>query len=523
MFGITVKGQTFDLGVTKINKNVPIEHFLHDHVFPELQKSIGQPICFSRCIRFIDMFRLHLSSKQLINLALFLASKYLINYGEIISSYTSIFIGNLAKQRTKEGKLFISDNLLQPNFGTFLKYLSESLTRKTRWLSDVHTIKTLLYLIQRNKNFLKLQIKSLMTLFQQLISRSSTVTHNPEYTYYLYETFGLIINIISQENKEYIIEIEKCFGSILQGIIQNRYIEEVVPFSYQIITLLLYNYINIPSYYTRIFSFTINQTIQDSFSIPFLSLYISKDYIFSKKMVDKILNTLKKLLTESKTVRWGIDIADAILKNKTIIKNHKIALSIFKVLTQSLNSKQQKHFVAKDFTRLLVSFIIKFKANSLRIILDNISQGLYIICNQLILKYADVSNFEERRKFIIALTFLINDKNCLQNQTNIWKQLLKKCIELLESRIKINEELDRLDVLEAMGSSNLVKNLELKLALPFVQENIPSIIQLKHALAETINDLIIKGLLNLSIINQFEIKYSKTIKDYLGAINIFLD
>ena len=47
----------------------------------------------------------------------------------------------------------------------------------------------------------------------------------PEYTYFLYETFGIFGHSICTKSPENVQEIEKRFGSVLESIIHNRKIE----------------------------------------------------------------------------------------------------------------------------------------------------------------------------------------------------------------------------------------------------------------------------------------------------------
>merc|ERR1719384_3099301 len=124
------------------------------------------------------------------------------------------------------------------------------------------------------------------------------------------------------------------------------------------------NYPKVPETYMKVFDFTVNQSGQDSAStIPFLSVYMEKTDIFSDtQRLRNLLTTISKLLSNPKTLRWGLDIADSVLRNESIAENHQVPVEVFKLILQTLNSGTVQRFIQKDFCRLLVNFIIKHNA-----------------------------------------------------------------------------------------------------------------------------------------------------------------
>ena len=127
------------MGVTRITKGIPVEQFLVSHVIPELkERDVANPMVLARCIRFLNMFRIHLPPQTLMPIVVTLSEKFLTNHGEVISSYVAMLIANLAKQRTLDGDFFVSDQLLKANFSKLVKHLIGSFTNEAQWLSDTH-------------------------------------------------------------------------------------------------------------------------------------------------------------------------------------------------------------------------------------------------------------------------------------------------------------------------------------------------------------------------------------------------
>jgi len=526
MIGMAVRGQTRDLGVTRIEQNACVDTFFNGHILPEVKKPIENPLVFARCVRFLNMFRIHLPPQEILEITFKLSQQYLTGSGEVISSYIAMLIGNLAKQETKEGSVFVNDRILQPKFGTFVGCIAKSFTNDVQWVSDVHRIKALLFLCERCKSSLSSHVDSMAQLLTSLIQRSAKSSHNPEYTYYLYETFGTFITAVCSQNSSHVERLEQVFSPILFQIIQQRKVEDVIPFAYQIMALMLNHYQTVPAHYGKIFDFAVQSGNDTSFAVPFLNVYMTKVNMFSQKTrLQDLFTTIQKLLSSPATVSYGIDIADAVLRNEAISENHGVATEVFKVIMAALQSKEQKRFVEKDFSKLLIDFLRKHDAAKLRMIVDSIQNGFYEMCVSVILKYCqEDSTFLLRRKFVVALISLVIEANTIRQNPKLWKTLFEKTIILLEQRMRTNREEDRLDKLEAQGDGGTSSKNHLVRSCPFLRVRIPSTIQLKLELAKAIGQLnqqqVITGAMLVQLVEE---KYLHAIKDYCRAVNVTLN
>merc|ERR1719219_2781563 len=181
-------------------------------------------------------------------------------------------------------------------------------------------------------------------------------------------------------------------------------------------------------------------------------------------------------------------------------------------------AKQIKPFVQKDFCRLMVNFIIKYKGTQLRAVTNQVQNGFYLKCVDIIVKFSeDLPTFTERRRFIMALISLLSDQQTVKESPMVWKNLLEKCVTLLESRMKVNREEDRLDILKATGQTSSTKGTLLRLSMSFMNESVPSIRELKCVLARAIKQLntSIPQVVNKNLLSQFERKYGETVMEYL--------
>jgi hypothetical protein len=181
-------------------------------------------------------------------------------------------------------------------------------------------------------------------------------------------------------------------------------------------------------------------------------------------------------------------------------------------------SKQIKPFIKKDFCRLMVNFIIKYQGKQLRVITNQVQNGFYLQCVDVIVKFSeDLPTFTERRQFIMALISLISDEKTVQESMMTWKNLLEKCVLLLESRMRVDREKDRLDILKATGQSSSSKGSLLRLSMAFMNETIPSIMELKCTLARAIKQLNtqLPQVVNKSLLSKFEAKYGETVMEYI--------
>lgn len=527
LIGLAVEGQTKSMGVTRITQGIPVEQFFTQHFFPELEKPVANPMVLARCIRVLNMFRMHLPPQNLMQITEKLAQKFLKNHGEVISSYVAMLIGNCAKQKTQDNEFFISDAHLKNCFGNLVKHLIQSFTNDSQWLSDTHRMEALMQLCLRCQSEIAKHMNVLAMPLKELIERSATMPHSPEFTYFLYEMCGIFVTAVCNANSSYVMELEKMFGSTLEGIVQNRKVEDVIPFAYQIMALLMMNYTKVPQHYAKLFDFICNQSgLDSSYAIPFLRIYMEKTNVFSEQQrLQNLLQTISKLLAEESTIRWGLDIADAVLQNGAIAENHQVAKHVFKIILDTLmqNGKQIRPFVKKDFCRLMVNFINKYQANQLRTITNQVKSGFYLECVNVIVTFSeDIPTFAERRRFIKALISLVSDKNTVQESAMTWKNLLEKCVTLLESRMKVNREEDRLDILKATGGTTSTKGSLLRLSMAFMNESIPSIMELKTILARAIkqlnNDL--PQVVNKRLLSQFERKYGETVMEYLQGTRL---
>jgi hypothetical protein len=381
-------------------------------------------------------------------------------------------------------------------------------------------MEALMHLFHRCQSEMGSNAQILVDTLQKLLQRSAEKAHNPEYTYFLYETIGIFVTSICAASSDYVTTLEKMFGSTLESIVQNRKIEDVIPFAYQIMALLMMNYTKVPQHYAKLFDFICNQSGHDSsYAIPFLSVYMAKTNMFSEQQrLQSVLQTINKLLSDESTIRWGLDIADAVLRNEAIAENHQVAIQVFKIILNTLMSKQIKPFMKKDFCRLMVNFIIKYQGKQLRVITNQVQNGFYLQCVDVIVKFSeDLPTFTERRQFIMALISLISDEKTVQESMVTWKNLLEKCVLLLESRMRVDREKDRLDILKATGQSSSSKGSLLRLSMAFMNETIPSIMELKCTLARAIKQLNTKlpQVVNKNLLSKFERKYGETVMEYI--------
>lgn len=321
-------------------------------------------------------------------------------------------------------------------------------------------------------------------------------------------------------------ELEKQFGPILESIIISRKVEDVIPFAYQIMALLMSNHPTIPELYYKLFDHTCNTSGTDAnAAVPFLTVFMAKTNMFSQQQrLSTLLQQIRKLLSDGSTMTWGIHIADAVLRNEAISENHEVAVQVFKIILSTLMANS-KRFVQKDFCRLLVNFIIKFKAQKLRIITNQVEQGFYIKCTQVIRDFSEeLPTFRDRRRFIHALISLIADPATVKESPQDWVKMVEKCITLLEARMNVDRETDRLDILKATGKSTTSATTMLCISIPFLREQIPSIIELKKLLARSIQHLNtqLPRVVNQNLFRQFEKKYQLSVADYLQATGLHI-
>lgn len=383
-----------------------------------------------------------------------------------------------------------------------------------------------MYLSHRCQSEIGKHLETLVRPLKALIERSAEKSHSPDYTHNLYEMFGIFVQAVCKSNSEHVKQLESMFGSILEGIIQNRKVEDVIPFAYQIMALMMSHYSQIPSHYSKLFDYTCTQSgLDSSYAIPFLTVYMAKTNMFSEQQrLQNLLETIQKRLSDSSTIRWGLDIADAVLRNEAIAENHAIAVKVFQIILNTLMSSQGiKPFVKKDFCKLMVNFIIKYQGEKLRIVTNQCQNGFYLKCVEIIVKFSeDLPTFEDRRRFIMALISLINDQDTVKESLLTWKSLLEKCVTLLESRMKVNKEEDRLDILEATGKSSSSKAALLQLSMGFMHERVPSIMELKVILAKAISRLnqVLPNVVNKQLLSQFDRRYGETVLEYFEGARL---
>ena len=75
--------------------------------------------------------------------------------------------------------------------------------------------------------------------------------------------------------------------------------------------------------------------------------------------------------------------------------------------------------------------------------------SFYLNCASIIALHSEeIPSFEQRRRFIHALNSLIGDASMIQASPETWRKLLEKAVDLLETRMKANQEEDRLDIVK---------------------------------------------------------------------------
>lgn len=357
---MAVKGQTQREGVLMVNQNINVVDFFHGIVGAELRQDPPQagkpPVLRASCLKFITVFRNQLP-KDVIGSVLQGICRHIAAPDPVVHTYAAICIEKLltVRERNAQGDKMgfryspaeMKDSLL-PMVEPILRCIAQG--------QGIPQNEYLMRCVARIFSFLKdlgaeAGLSTLPTLAAILVAMSQNPL-NPIFNHNLFEAIASIVKVCVPSRPD---NVEGALLPVFEQILE-RNVTDFLPYTFQILGLLLDATTSVKPLYQALFSRLLSQDLwQSQANVPglirLMRAYFSKHGMFAQLLdqhMQAILERFQFVLSNRKTESSAFDLINAMYTHLPLELYQKYFKTLVTVLLTRLQSSKSPKF-QKDF------------------------------------------------------------------------------------------------------------------------------------------------------------------------------
>eukprot|EP00933_Yihiella_yeosuensis_P027476 TRINITY_DN21379_c0_g1_i1.p1 TRINITY_DN21379_c0_g1~~TRINITY_DN21379_c0_g1_i1.p1 ORF type:complete len:966 (+),score=204.50 TRINITY_DN21379_c0_g1_i1:60-2957(+) len=440
---MAVRGQTQKEGVTVTNQNVNIMDFFSSLVAPELMSEpISQrPLLRASCLKFVTVFRNQIPREQ-IGQILQAICKHITAESPVVHTYAAICIEKLltVKDKTPQGQssLRYDPASMKASLLATIQPILQTIAQS----KGIPMNEYLMRAVARIFAFLKQQgaeagLQTLGPLSQILIAMSANPS-NPVFNHNLFEAIASIVKVCvpTQPDAVEAALLPAC-GQILE-----KNVTDFLPYTFQILGLLLDASPSVKPLYTQLFERLLNVELWRSQAnvpglIRLLRAYFAKHAVFGELLranFQGILERFQFVLHNRKTEAAAFDLLNAVYSHLPVEYYQQYFKQLLTVLLSRLQSSKSPKY-QRDFVVSCSLCMHKNQPNFLPQALNEIQAGLLV--NLLSSKWIPVLKMQlkldERKVCAMALAKIFLLDEVKQNA-----QVLAGCCTALVQLLGLN-------------------------------------------------------------------------------------
>lgn len=447
MFGISIKAESVQNGVSQVNDEGKLMAFFSEHVFPELQDSnhAARPMLKSTAVKFVSTFRNQFSKEQLVALMPLLIT-HLQSPVVVVHTYSAFTIEKILTTKMVNNQTKFGVTELRPFLQTIFTALF-GIIDDTKNNENEYAMKCVMRALSVADEDIIQATQAVLDKLTASLERVAKNPRNPRYNHYLFESIAVLVKSVCQKEPNATSAFEGFLFPPFQVILQQD-VSEFTPYIFQIFAQLLEFCpagAGLGDAYTGLLQGCLHASAWErKGNIPALTrllrAYLQKApaVIGSSDKFMSLLGVWQKLVSSKANEQSSFELLHAIVRfipNETL---QPVLKQVFTILLTRLQSGKTPRFT-RLITNFFALFVGKFGAQAFLDQLNALQPGLgltLMVQAWLPRLKADTPVRLDAKVHVVALTKLSCETPALlsnENSKQIWGKVVAAVVFLLAS------------------------------------------------------------------------------------------
>ncbi|KAJ3354073.1 Exportin-2 [Entophlyctis luteolus] len=431
MIAVSAKAWSLQSGVTIVNEHIDTVSVFASNVFPDLQAPVNgttELIIKVDALKYVLTFRNQMTKEQILEVFPLLVD-HLFSTNPVVYTYSAVCIERILAMRAGPRAMFVRTDIQGHTERILLRLLDLIQIHGTsteKLAENDYLMKALMRVTAVARDAVTSFVSQLLTRLTQIIEAISRNPSNPKFNHYSFETIGVLIRSVCQNNNSLVSEFESFLFPPFQGILQQD-VAEFMPYVFQIMSQMLsmHKEGGIPHAYSVMLPPLLTPVLWESHgNIPalvgLLGSYLSKGstQIIQSNQLIPILGVYHKLISSRMNDNYGMDLILSVYENVPSADLAAFNKNIFTLLLKRLDSSRTAKFV-RCFLKFLCSLFAMQKnginPDAVISIFDNIQPLLFknLFLSVLVGGFGEMVPANERKLYILGLTNMLTGSNTL--------------------------------------------------------------------------------------------------------------
>eukprot|EP00941_MAST-03F_sp_MAST-3F-sp1_P000740 g740.t1 len=480
MTALSIRAQTRQRGVSRLNAGVNILSFFEQHVLPELSSTNNHPVIQADALKFVTTFRAQMTKQQYVSLFPFLL-RYLASPHYVVHTYAANCIERLLMQKDRvEGsplRLRFGKTALKPFLEPLLTALFGILSRQAaarKPMENDYVMHCIMRVISVGDTDVAPFISTFLQMMTQILSVVCANPAHPKFNHYMFEAVAVLVRNACKANAASSVTLRDALFPSFENVLKAD-IVEFTPYVYQIMAQLLHynpNGITDGPWEALLPKIIHPMLWEKRGNVPalvnLLEAYMKRgsNYVAGHpKVVEGILGVFQKLLASKATELYAVALITSLTSHLPQSAWNKFLPTIMQLLMYRLAAPKK----SVKYPYLLLPFFGRFfgmhGASATIGILEGLKSGMFaMLVNQVWCpNVTKITDNCARRCCAVGMTSLLCSTPELRvggAQHALWLPLLEALVGLLEGEsgdADIGKEVVGAEEIEYMSSAGFSK------------------------------------------------------------------
>lgn len=444
MFGISIRAESAQQGVSQVNEAVNVMDFFQKYVLPELQEADhgARPMVKATAIKFVQTFRNQFSKDNLTALMPLLVH-CLSSPSVVVHTYAAAAVEKILTAKDGGRPKFAGADVqpfLEPLFSGLFGIVDRA---------DLNENEYVMKCVMRTLNVAKDDVVQVTHIVLEKLTaalgRVAKNPRNPQYNHYLFESIAVLVKAVCSKDAAQTSNFEGMLFPPFQTVLQMD-VAEFTPYVFQVLAQLL-EYrptgAGLGAAYTALFPPMLTPTLWERRgNVPALTrlmqAYLGKGAgeIVAQGRLMAILGIFQKLISTRATEQSAFDLLGSIVKTVPAEALAPCLKDLFQILLMKLQQGKTPRYV-RLVTDFFALYIGKFGSQAYLDQMDTMQNGLgFMILSQVWIPrlVSDLPVRIEGKMQVIGLTKILCETPRMladaQGQ-QIWSQVLAATMRII--------------------------------------------------------------------------------------------
>ncbi|KAJ3119632.1 Exportin-2 [Physocladia obscura] len=371
IIAVSAKASSLQSGVTSVNEYIDTISVFASNVLPDLQSPVNGPtesIIKVDALKYVLTFRNQLSKEQLLQVFPFIV-QHLSSTNYAVFTYASVCIERILAMKAGSKTMFTNVDIQQYTQAILLRIfdiIETNGSSSEKLAENDYLMKALMRVVLIARDDATSYVSQLLTRLTKIIDAIAKNPSNPKFNHYAFETVGILIRNVCQNNSQVVSEFETFLFPPFQSILQQD-VAEFMPYVFQLMSQMLsiHKEAGIPPAYSVMLQPLLTPALWESHgNIPalvgLLESFLEKgaSQIVQGNQLTPILGIYHKLISSRMNDNFGMDLILSVYENVSRLFKDLFTSIILPGLAEMVQPEERKLFIIGMTNLLTGSSII---------------------------------------------------------------------------------------------------------------------------------------------------------------------